>query len=115
MEGPWGPGRAPTEQGLPPQGVWGSVGSTWWPSAGHGAPLASCSFTVPVKWPAGLGVPQGSRPEPKRRARCPCLGSLGHFLLGQSHMESGQALLLGLVSVGDSVYSHPVERLLEPR
>ena len=58
--------------------------------------MASCSFMIPVKWPAGLGVPQGSRPEPKRRARGPCLGSLGHFLLGQSTWSLGRPCCWGL-------------------
>lgn len=75
------------EQGTPP-GIWGSAGSLVVAFSRTWGTLRPCSLTVPVEWPAGLGVPQGRCPEPKHRAGGPCLGSLGRFLLGRSHVET---------------------------
>lgn len=101
------------EQGTPP-GVWGSAGSSAVASRTWGT-LRPCCFTVLVEWPAGLGAPQGSCPEPRHRAEGPRLGIWDVFFwavctLRQSlspSVTSGQTLLLRGVSVGDSIYSYP--------
>lgn len=89
------------EQGTPPS-VWGSAGSSPVASRTWGT-LRPCSLTVPVEWPAGLGAPQGSCPEPRHRAGGPRLGIWDVFFwavctLRQSlspSVTSGQTLLLG--------------------
>ena len=107
------------EQGTPPS-VWGSAGSSPVASRTWGT-LRPCSLTVPVEWPAGLGAPQGSCPEPRHRAGGPRLGIWDVFFwavctLRQSlspSVTSGQTLLLG----GGGGRLHlflPVERLPEP-
>ena len=121
MEGPRGPGGAPTEQGTPPAS--GAAGAArWWPSPGRGAPFALAPLQSLL---SGLLVLESLRAavlSPSTE-----LGALSWEVwyvffwtvrtLRQRlspTVTSGQTLLLGGVSVGDSIYLHPVDRLLEP-